>query len=72
MTNALRSLGGRVLATVLPDIPVSACIPNDPYNTCFYFAGDDCASIGRKTYWYCWNDCTGAEHCNEVGCCGFA
>lgn len=69
MSTALRSLGSRVLSAVLPEIPVSACIPDDPYKVCLNVIGDDCWAYGYYTYFQCHNNCAGVETCYEIGCC---
>jgi hypothetical protein len=68
MTTALKSLGGRVLSAVLPDIPVFACIPDDPYYVCANISGY-CAAHCCATYLNCHNDCTGQTYCYELACC---
>jgi len=66
----LRGSIGRVLSAVLPEIVVSACIPDDPYRVCRCIVGTDCYHLyNRCTYYQCHNDCTGAEYCYELGCC---
>ncbi|MEY9893444.1 hypothetical protein ABIA35_009034 [Catenulispora sp. MAP12-49] len=58
MARILNAAADKLVARLAPKAKASACIPNDPYYTCWNHAK-----------MYCTNNCTGAEFCHQVGTC---
>jgi len=54
----ITGVADKIVARLAPKAKASACIPNDPYYTCWNHA-----------YMYCTNNCTGTEFCHQVGSC---
>ena len=58
MSRFLSTLADAVLERVAPKAVAGACLPDEPYYTCYYHA-----------YMYCTNNCAGQEFCHQVGSC---
>lgn len=58
MSRFLSTVADRILDRVAPKAVAGACIPDDPYYTCYNHA-----------HMYCTNNCSGVYYCNQVGSC---
>lgn len=54
----ITGVADRIVGRLAPKAKASACIPNDPYYTCWNHAK-----------MYCSNNCLGVEYCHQVGTC---
>jgi hypothetical protein len=54
----ITKLSERIVGRLLKEEPAGACIPNEPYYTCYHHAK-----------MYCSNDCAGVVFCHQVGTC---